>query len=182
MNTKQTTKNGIDVTTWLCGNPPSKGQKQRYPSRFLYMLKKFYPLENKKILSMFSGSSEIGDTTDIRKETGAKIVAPYDKLPIKDKTYDMIIADPPYNSLYADEWKSDLPKPKRILGEASRIVKNGGLIIILHIIVVPCYKEFGVERVAIHPVLCGSNNAIRVVSIFRKKKQSGKSKTQGGQK
>jgi len=28
----------------------------------------------------------------------------------------------------------------------------------------------------------GSNNAIRVVSIFRKKKQSGKSKTQGGQK
>ena len=93
----------------------------------------------------------------------------------------MIIADPPYNSLYAEEWKADLPKPKRILGEASRIVKEGGLIIILHIIVVPCYKEFGVERVAIHPVLCGSNNAIRVVSIFRKK-QSGKSKTQGGQK
>jgi len=161
-------KNKIDFTVWKCGNPSASGQRQKYPSRFIYNLKKYYPLEGKKILTMFSGSSDIGDTTDIRPETGAKIIAPYDDLPIKDNTYDMVVADPPYNALYAKEWKADLPKPKRILKEASRIVKIGGLILILHIIIVPAYKDCNVIRVGIHPVLCGSNNAIRVLNVFRK--------------
>jgi len=161
-------KEAIDFTVWKCGNPSSKGQRQQYPSRFIYNLKKYYPFENKKVLTMFSGSSDIGDTTDIRPETGAKIVAPYNKLPIKDNTYDMVIADPPYNSLYAEQWKADLPKPKRILREASRIVKKGGLILILHIIIIPAYKDCNVKRVAIHPVLCGINNAIRVLNVFKK--------------
>jgi len=40
----------------------------------------------------------------------------------------------------------------------------------LHIIVIPAYKELGVERIALHPVLCGPNNAIRVFNVFRKVK------------
>lgn len=159
----------IDTTTWLCGPPSSKGQMQQYPSRFVFNMKKKYPFEDKKVLTMFSGSSEIGDTTDIRPETGAKIIGPYDKLPIKNETYDMVIADPPYNKLYAEEWKSELPKPKRILKEAARVVKKGGIILILHIIIVPAYKELNVERIALHPILTGPNNAIRVLNVFRKK-------------
>jgi len=158
----------MDFTTWLCGPPPARGQKQRYPSRFIFNLKKTYPYENKKVLSMFSGSSSIGDTTDIREETRADIIAPYDNLPIDDNTYDMVIADPPYNCGFAKEWEAGLPKPKRILKEASRVVKGGGLILILHIIVIPAYKDCNVERVALHPILCGPNNAIRVLNVFRK--------------
>jgi len=166
---KQFTKNGIDVTTWLC-DPPSKkkSQRQTYPGRFIHNLKKFYPYENKKVLSMFSGSSNLGDTTDIRPETNADIIAPYDNLPIDDNTYDMVIADPPYNQLFAKEWKADFPKPKRILEEATRIVRSGGLILILHCIIVPNYKHCACERIAIHPILCGPNNAIRVLTVFRK--------------
>lgn len=121
---------------------------------------------------MFSGSSEIGDTTDIREETGADIIAPYDNLPIADNTYDMVIADPPYTVGFSQEWVStlkDVPKPKRILGEASRVVKPGGLILILHVIVIPAYAIYNVERIALHPILCGPNNAVRVLNVFRKK-------------
>jgi len=161
-------KEVVDFTVWKCGPPPQQGQRQQYPSRFINNLKKYYDIENKNVLTMFSGNSKIGTTTDIREETGADIIAPYDNLPIKDSSYDMVIADPPYNDLFAKEWKKDLPKPKRILIEAARITKVGGLILILHIIVIPAYKEANVSRVAIHPVLCGPNNAIRVLNVFRK--------------
>ena len=43
---------------------------------------------------MFSGSMDWGDTTDIRPESGAQIIAPYNNLPIADNTYDYVIADP----------------------------------------------------------------------------------------
>ncbi len=160
----------IDLTTWPCGSPPSSGQRQRYPGRFLYFLKKYYPSDGKRVLHMFSGSmpAEWGDTTDIREETGAMIVAPYDKLPLLNGTYDMVIADPPYANHYANEWHEDLPKPKRILHEAARVTKPGGLILLLHIIIVPAYKTAHVRRVALHPILTGPNNAIRVLNVFQR--------------
>ena len=159
----------IDTTTWLCGPPPANGQFQRYPSRFLYNLKKFYPeFVDAKTLHMFSGSSEFGITTDFRSETGAIIVADYTSLPIGDGTCSNVLADPPYADHWQGQWHGDLPKPKYILKEASRVVKAGGLIGILHIIIVPAYKELGVKRIALHPILTGPNNAIRVFNVFRK--------------
>ena len=161
----------LDTTTWLCGPPPANGQKQRYPGRFWFNFKRTYPLEGKRVLHMFAGSVDFGDTTDIRPETGAAIVAPYDALPIPDSSYDMVIADPPYTMGFANQWLThpkDSPRPKRILKEAARIVKAGGRIFILHVIIIPAYNGFGVRRIALHPVLTGPNNAIRVLNVFEK--------------
>lgn len=159
----------MNTETWLCGPPPANGQRQRYPSRFLYNLRRVYPeVIGVETLHMFSGSCEWGITTDVREETGADIVAPFDAIPLDDSCMDHVIADPPYASHYADEWHSELPKPKHILREAARIVRRGGLVLILHIIIIPAYKELGVERVALHPVLTGPNNAIRVLNVLRK--------------
>jgi len=167
---------------WRTGPPPAKGQRQRYPSRFWYCFKEAYPgiiqsvhddevilVKGMKVLHMFSGSIIWGDTTDIRPETKAKIVAPYDELPISDGIYDIVIADPPYNDVFAKEWKTDLPVPKRILIEASRVTKPGGLIAILHIIHIPAYKEAGVDLIGIHAILTGNNNALRCLNVYRKK-------------
>jgi len=47
----------INIETWRTGNPPAKGQKQQYPSRFEYNLKKYYPeFLSDNTLHMFSGS------------------------------------------------------------------------------------------------------------------------------
>jgi len=161
----------LDTTVWLCGPPPATGQHQRYPGRFLFNLRKHYPFEGKKVLSMFSGSSDIGTTTDMRQETGADIVAPYDAIPLPPASFDYIIADPPYTAGFGFQWSKDLkdlPKPGRVLEEAARLSKKNGVILILHILVLPAYKRMGVERIGLHPILCGPNNVIRVLNVFRK--------------
>jgi len=163
--------NGLTMDMWRTGPPPATGQKQRYPSRFWFNFKREYPIDGLKVLHMFSGSMDWGVTTDIRPETGADIIAPYDNLPIKDGSFDMVIADPSYNKGFASEWTThskDLPKPKRILLEAARVTKEGGIIAILHIIVIPQYKEAGVKCIGRHGILCGPNNAIRILNVFRK--------------
>jgi len=158
----------VAIETWRCGGPPANGQMQRYPSRFIYNLNKTYPaFVGPSTLHMFSGSCEFGTSTDIRPETGADVIAPFDAIPLPDHSFSAVLADPPYADHYANEWHSDLPKPKHILREAVRLVRAGGLIGILHIIVIPAYKELGVERVGLHPVLAGPNNAVRVFNVFR---------------
>jgi len=161
----------LDTTTWLCGPPSSQGQMQQFPSRFIFNFKKVYgPLDEAKVLQMFSGSSDIGDTTDLRPETNADFIGPFDDLPIPDNTYDMVLADPPYTAAWSSEWTTlpaHHPKPKHVLREAVRMAKPEGLVAILHIIIIPAYKEFGVERIALHPILTGPNNAIRVLNVFR---------------
>lgn len=159
----------IDTTTWLCGPPPAKGQYQRYPSRFMFNLKKYYPeFINDRTLHMFSGASDFGITTDYRPETGADYVCDFRHVPLPDHSLPNILADPPYADHWQGQWHGELPKPKHILYEASRIVESGGLIGILHIIIIPAYKEFEVERIGLHPILTGPNNAIRVFNVFRR--------------
>ena len=159
----------MDSTTWLCGPPPSHGQFQQYPSRFEYNLKKFYPqIFEENTLHMFSGAKEWGTTTDIREETGCDFPSPFDQMPFKKEEFDNVIADPPYANHWQNQWHGDLPKPKHILREAVKVCKKGGLIMILHIIIVPAYKIYNVERIALHPILTGPNNAIRVLNVFKK--------------
>jgi|GEM_PF-6623935 len=159
----------LDTTTWLCGPPPAHGQRQRYPSRFLYNLERFYPTAGKRLLHLFAGASDLGDTVDARPETGAKFVAPFDAVPVEPGSYDMVLADPPYTVGFAQRWESalvDVPRPKAILRAAARYLRPGGLALILHVIVIPAYKELEVRRLALHPILCGPNNAIRVLNVF----------------
>jgi hypothetical protein len=161
----------LDTTTWLCGPPPASGQRQRYPSRFLFNLERTYPLDNKWLLHLFAGSSDLGTTVDARPETNADIIAPFDAVPGADGRYDMVLADPPYTVGFAQRWESTLegvPRPKAILRAAARYLRPGGLALILHVIVIPAYKELGVRRVALHPVLCGPNNAIRVLNVLER--------------
>lgn len=160
----------MNTQTWLCGPPPASGQYQRYPGRFLFNVRKTYPeLLGENVLHMFAGSSPVGVTTDFREETGADIIAPFDAIPCADASFDGVLADPPYADHWQGQWHGALPKPKHVLREASRLTKPGGLIAILHIIVIPAYRELGVERIALHPVLAGPNNAIRVLNVFRAK-------------
>ncbi len=168
----------MNTQTWLTGPPPATGQRQRYPGRFILNLKKNYPSvfsPDANVLEMFAGSCAVlgAVTTDLREETGCDFPSPYDNLPFDDNSFDFVVADPPYTKGFAREWTSleaEIPKPKHILKEASRVVKPGGMIFILHVIVIPAYKIFNVSRVALHPILCGPNNAIRVLNVLENNK------------
>lgn len=166
-------KKKVDMTVWKCANPTRGIQKQAFPQRFLLNLQRYYPTKDKKVLWLFAGSirpDKDNDTNDIRQETNPTFACSFEKIPEEyNGIYDMIIADPPYNKLYAEEWKTDLPKPKNIIKTASRLLKPNGILLLLHIIIVPEYrKEFGFERIGLHPVLCGLGNAIRVLNVLKK--------------
>jgi len=176
----------LDVTPFDTGPSPSTGQKQRYPGRFVSRLNAHYPLEGERTLEMFSGSGELQTgfgsavdntngtgvlTTDIREETGADLIAPYDNLRWRGKKFDIVIADPPYNAGFANEWTKHadhLPKPKRIQREAAKVLRMGGLCMILHIIQIPAYKVNGMQAVAYHPIFTGPNNAHRILCVSKK--------------
>ncbi len=169
----------LDMTPFATGPSPSTGQKQRYPGRFVAYLNAHYPLADKRILEMFSGSGEIQSrfgavTTDIRPESGADIVAPYDALHYRGQKFDIVIADPPYNKGFANEWETHaahLPKPKWIQREAAKVLRIGGLCMILHVIQIPSYKENGMQAIAYHPIFTGPNNAHRLLNVFMKAMQ-----------
>ena len=163
----------VNMTVWKCTNPLRSGQSQAFPQRFLLNLEKQYPTKGKKVLWLFAGGvnpNKDNDTCDIRSETNATFICDFKEIPKSvNGKYDIIVADPPYNQLFADEWKTDLPKPKHIIKEAHRLLKPGGILLLFHIIVTPTYrKDFGFERIGLHPVLCGLHNAIRVVNVLKK--------------
>ncbi len=166
----------LDMTPFPTGPSPHTGQKQRYPGRFVTYLDAHYHLDGKRILEMFSGSGELQQrfcaiTTDIRSAAGPDFVAPYDNLHLPGKKFDVVVADPPYNAGFANEWTTHegaLPKPKWIQREAAKVLKIGGLCMILHVIQIPAYKENGMRAVAYHPIFTGPNNAARLLSVSKK--------------
>ena len=96
------------------------------------------------------------------------------KLPINDNIYDVIIADPPYDSqniIYSTKlYNEGIVRPYSFVDEAVRVTKKGGFICILHQLV---YKTLrGTERYAVIPITTGHNQRIRVLNIFRKSTQT----------
>ena len=168
-------KKEVNMSVWKCTNPLKSGQNQAFPQRFISELNKNYSLENKKVLWMFSGGikqSKNNDTCDIRKETNPTFCCSFEVLPESlNGKYDYIVADPPYNELYAKEWNKDVPKPKHIIKESFRLLKKDGILLLFHIIITPTYrKNYNFERIGLHPVLCGLGNVIRVVNVLKKLK------------
>ena len=85
-------------THWATGRPMAQ-YKGAYPEGFLRRLDERIGLKNKKVLTLFCGSSDYGDTVDIKPELKPTYLADCRKeLPIKDNQYDVVIADPPYDS------------------------------------------------------------------------------------
>lgn len=173
----------IAETHWSCGRPMSK-YKGAYPIGFLNRLNKRIGLDEKKVLTLFCGSSDYGDTVDIKREVHPTFNADCRCcLPIKDSSYDIVIADPPYDSqniVYSDKlYNEDVVKPYSFIKESVRVLIPGGYLAILHQLVYICPDEM--ERYAVIPITTGPNLRIRVLNIFRKKQTLNLWETQDAQ-
>jgi len=143
---------------WALPRPTGK-YRWRFPKGLLDRIGQLIPFEGKKILHLFCGISKFGD---IRIDINPKVKPNYildltrDKLPFKDETFDIVIADPPYYNF----------PPYSFVSEASRVVKKGGYLIIFHQLIY--IRPKGFERFAQIAVSCGPNTRIRTLSIFKK--------------
>lgn len=121
------------------------------------------------VLHLCSGSLRIGVTVDIRPEMQPQIVADCRAVPLPDESFDWIMADPPYSEEYAQNLygtASDYPKPGQILREASRLLRPGGTVGLLHF-------QVGMSRpplklVKVYGVSTGMGYGIRAWSVYRK--------------
>lgn len=158
-------------THWACGRPMAKW-KGAYPEGFLQRLDQRIGLKGRKVLTLFCGSSDYGDTVDIKPEVRPTYIADCRKnIPIPDMLYDVVIADPPYDSqniTYSDKlYNEGVVKPYSFVKEAVRVLKPGGYLCILHQLV---YKTPEITiRHAVIPITTGPNQRIRVLNIFKRR-------------
>jgi len=124
-------------------------------------------------LHLCSGAQTDGITVDIDPESPAMYHFDATNLPrviFPSSSYDVVFADPPYSVGYAGEWPAEYPRPSALMREMYRVAKIGGIIAMLHILVVPAPRGLGsrMQREAIHAVLAGPHNAIRTLNVFKK--------------
>ncbi len=158
---------------WACGRPMGK-YSGIYPMGFMKRLANLIEFDCKKILHLFSGSVhslENHHTLDIKKDVNPNIIADArEELPIENESYDIVIADPPYDSdwkTYGKKlYKTDVVKPYSFLKEAIRILKPKGYLCILHQLIYKTPK--GTKRKSVIGITTGPNMRIRALNIFQK--------------
>ena len=182
-NRLKTKKHGMSSNVkrsgWACGRPMAK-YKGAYPGGFLRRLdEKMRITEDMAVLHLFSGSiqgRENEHTMDIQASNNPTFVADArERFPMEDGTYDVVIADPPYDMETTDGrtidyssklWKTEFIKPYSWVDEAVRVTKVGGYICVLHnlVYITPPFCR----RAEVVSITCGPNTRIRNLGIFQK--------------
>lgn len=124
-----------------------------------------------KVLHLCSGSMKVGVTVDIRPEVDPTIVADCRSVPLPAGTVDWIMADPPYSRDYAANLYGTAdayPLPGEILREASRLLRPGGRVGLLHF-QVPMYRGLPLRLVKVYGVSTGIGFAIRAWTVFERR-------------
>lgn len=159
---------------WYCGKKFTKTQLYgEYPATFFKRVRAMFPKINEnKFLHLFSGSmgSDYGLTLDGSARFNPSIVHILTKdnlLPFENNTFEVVLADPPYSKIHAEEYKLPYPTAELILKEAMRILKPGGYFLLLHTMY-PAYRRKEVKLVGLIGIITGFKSVTRLLSIFKK--------------
>lgn len=141
-----------------------------YPKGFLKHAYATIGAENPdEVLHLCAGSMKVGIRVDVRAETNPTVVADCRHTPFADGSFRWIMADPPYAESYAENLYGTgavYPKPGEILREATRLLKPGGRVGLLHFIVPMSRKPL--RLVGVFGITTGAGYAIRAWSVFEK--------------
>lgn len=122
-----------------------------YPKGFIERALKTLGVKDKnKVLHLCSGSTRFGIRVDIRESMRPSVVADVRATPFASDSFDWIMADPPYSEEYARNLygtETAYPKPGQILKEATRLLRTGGRVGILHFQVPMSRKPLSLVKV-----------------------------------
>ncbi len=107
-----------------------KGYYGEFPPGLLKRLFSLLP-DYKKVLHVFSGTVNIDGhvSIDINIDNYPNVCADVQQLPIKDESFDLVIADPPYRKQDALEYNCKMPNNRLVLKEVARVCRKGGILI-----------------------------------------------------
>lgn len=168
----QTEKN----LAWFLPRPKKdryKGGMPLYCEEWLIQLSKdILQNQNPEILNLFCGMNKYGFRVDIKPEVNPDLICDAHELSkhINNKTFDVIIADPPYSTQEAKEIYGTPPLKYKIWSaECDKVLKPGGIFIVYHKYIMPNPnpEKFFVEK----RVFIGNRvlHLPRVAIVFRKK-------------
>lgn len=121
------------------------------------------------VLHLCSGSVRRGVTVDIRPEKCPDVVCDARHTPFDDESFDWILIDPPYSPEYARNLygtEKAYPLPGQLMREASRLLRPGGRVGLLHFQVPMIRKPL--RLVEVRGITTGMGFAIRAFSICEK--------------
>jgi len=180
--------NGIICGFWLCGNnyQNKTGYYGTYPPSYMKRIKLLFP-NAQKVLHLFSGVVEKGifeneTTMDINPEIKpdpenrpAIIITPDvvgDAAEVSsyfaENTFDLILADPPYNKNHI-RYDTNPVNKRKVVKQAVTILEPGGYMVWLDTIIPIWAKADGWALRGTIGLVQSTNHATRVITILKKK-------------
>jgi hypothetical protein len=144
----------------------------RYPRGFLSWALQDLALSGPEVLHVCSGAMTPDEAlgglrVDLRRSQAPDVIADGRNLPFANGSIAAVFIDPPYTVEYAEGlYGTEYPRPSHLLAEASRVVRPGGVVALLHYLVCIPPPNCTFERVV--GVTQGMGYRIRAWTIYRK--------------
>jgi len=151
-------------TIWVLGNNyKGNGYYGAYPPNYVRRITSMFP-DAERTLHLFSGSLPDGDYFKFDKDTGdAHHLSNY----FEPRTFDFIMADPPYSAEDAEHYGTPMIKRNTVLRECKNVLEVGGYIVWLDQ-VLPMFRKDELHLCGLIGIVRSTNHRFRVASIFRK--------------
>lgn len=154
---------------WYCGTSYQKATLYgEYPATFLKRALALFP-QAKNILHLPSGTLlGPGTTIDLfsDKTRRPQIVANAQNIPLRDKTFDLVLSDPPYSEKDSKIYGTTKFPMGKFMKECHRVLKPDGWLGILHTSY-PSYRRIEWKLCGLIAVVTGFCRATRMFSIWQ---------------
>jgi SAM-dependent methyltransferase len=162
---------------WYCSRCFQKNKLYgQYPTTFLKRALALFP-GAKNILHCPSGTVQtaVGITVDMVKDAVRcpQVVADACALPFSSKSFDLVLSDPPYSDLDAENYGTGHFPLRKAMQEFHRVLRPHGHLALLDVMT-PAFSTKVWKWVGMIGVVTGTNSRMRVLSIFERLKSAGK--------
>ena len=143
----------------------------QYPRGFVAWALRAIHCNRTDVLHLCSGAlgSDVGGLRiDLRTSAYPDVIADARRLPFRSNSFAGALIDPPYSVEYAkDLYDVEYPRPSHLLAEASRVVRPGARIGILHFLV-PASARAHLRLERVYGISQGCGYRIRAFTVFLK--------------
>jgi SAM-dependent methyltransferase len=161
---------------WVLGQDyRGSGFHGSFPPGFLKRIRAIFPEEFEgRVLHLFSGSLDasaggIRIDVSLDRNPPPNIYGDAQRLPFKDGTFDLIVADPPYYPADAKKYGTPMINRRTVLVEAARVLRPGG-----HLIWLDARSPMFSKRVfhwwGVIGIARSTNHIYRAVTFYKRRK------------